>query len=211
MTTPLRTAEKDLNYLSLNRDSIVWYAGTPDEHQGDLPYPLNLLPDNPKAWDAILKFSGRHNTSLCLLKIAQGKENAVDLNNECRGIALEGSFGVTGNEGEQVFTIKGGTEDVLVKGTIHSRGVKADIVVGAWSDQSTKTSHHLDLSLLRHASGRPLTVILGRVNSPLRTILLGRSPDIALPANATLLRWASLKEWVYWWGKRVYVLIRYRR
>lgn len=208
---PIRTAEKDCNYLSLNRDTVVWYAGTEEEHQGNLPYPLHLIPADPKAWDTILKLSGRRKTELCGLRAAQGKENTVDMNNECAGIALEGDFGVEGNEGEQIFTIKGGCTDILVKGTVHSRGVKTDIEVGAWSDQSTKPSTHIDLSLLRHASGRPLTVVLSRVNNPLRSILFGRSPDIALPAGARVLKGLSLGGLLYWWAKRFYVLLRYRR
>ena len=67
------------------------------------------------------------------------------------------------------------------------------------------------MSLLRVATGEPFTVILGRVNNPLRTILFGRSPDIFLPPGARILKWASLCEWSYWWLKRFYVLARYRR
>lgn len=211
MTTPIRTAEQDRNYLSLNLDSVVWYAGTPEEVQGEIPYPLHLLPADPKRWDSILKLSNRHKTSLYAVQVAQGKENVVDINNETSGILIEGQFGVTGEEGEQIFTIKGGSSDILLKGSVHSRGKLADIYVGQWSDQSTAPSHHIDLSLLRHETGRPLTVILSRVNSPLRSILLGRSPDIALPANARVLKWASLGGLAYWWLKRMYVLLRYRR
>jgi len=58
----LRTAEKDQNYLSLNENSIVWFAGTPEEHEepGPLAQPLELLPENPKSWDSILKCSRRN-------------------------------------------------------------------------------------------------------------------------------------------------------
>lgn len=207
----MRTSKIDKNYLSLNKDSVVWFAGTPEAHQGSLPYPLDLLPAAPQDWDSVLKFSGRHNTELGMVKVAQGRENSVDMNNQCAGLSLEGEFGVGGGGGDQIFTIKGGSTDILIKGIVHSEGKKASIVIGAWSDQSTKPSSHIDLSLLRHISGRPLTVILGRVNHALVSILRGSSPDIALPPGARIKRWASLGEWLYWWAKRIYVALWFYR
>lgn len=212
MTTPIRTSKADSNYLSINRDTVVWFAGTAEQHQGSIPMDGKLLPAEPQAWDAVLKFSGRHNLQLGGLRVAQGRENAVDLNNECNGIALEGVFGVGGGEGDQVFTVKGGTIDTLLKGTVESRGRKAIAVLGCWSDQSTKPTSYVDMSMLRMKDASvPFTVILGRVNRPLRSILFGRSPDIALPPGAVILKWDSIKELAYWWAKRVYVLARYQR
>lgn len=210
-TEPIRTSKADKNFLSLNRDSVVWFAGTDGAHQGSIPYPPDLLPERPSDWDAIIKFSGRHNTELGQLRVAQGGENSVDVNAETHGLALEGEFGVGGGRGDQVITIKGGSTDILIKGIVYSDGVKADVTIGCWSDQSTKPSSHIDLSLLRHVSGRPLTVILGRVNWALVSIIRGYSPDIALPPGARIKRWASLGEWLYWWLKRAYVAIWYHR
>jgi hypothetical protein len=205
MSAPIRTAAKDANYLSYNVDTIIWFAGTDRETPVDPDTPLpTLIPTDPKTWDAILKLSGRANTDLYCLRVAQGKEAAVDCNNTTRNCHLEGRFGVTGNEGEHVIKIKGGSHGITLKGRVESTGRKADIVLGEWSDQSSAPVHGLDLSLLRHASGRPLTVILGRVNSPIRTILTGRSTDIAFPANSRILKWRSLGELVHWWSKRLW-------
>lgn len=205
----LRTATKDVNYFSLNVDSIVWFAGSSEERQtSNIPYPLDLLPDDSKRWDSILKLSGRVDTALCGLRVSQGKENSLDINNETHHCSLEGQFGITGNEGEQVITIKGGSYGLSIKGSIDSKGTNCDIEIGQWSDQSTKTTHHIDLSLLR--SSRPLSVVFGRVNNPILAIL-GKSPDIALPPNARILVWKSLGLLGYWWVKRIYVLIRYHR
>lgn len=213
--TNIRTSKADKNWLSLNSDSVVWFAGTPDEKQGELIYPLDLKPSlqntfTTTSWDAILKLSGRTDTQLAGLEVAQGKENSVDINSVSHSIALEGRFGINGGVGDQVFTIKGGTYDVAIKGSVESTGRIAHCTIGNWSDQSTATTHHLDLSLLRVTSGEPFTVVFGRVNSPILTIL-GKSPDIALPPNVRILVWKSLGLLGYWWVKRIYVLIRYHR
>ena len=213
MTLCIRTATKDVNHLSLNSDSIVWDAGSDKErqHEGSLPFPLHLLPEQPKDYDAILKLSGRKETVLCGLKVAQGKECAVDLNNTTRDCTLEGRFGVTGNEGEQVIKVKGGSHHIGFKGWVESRGRDCDLVLGEWSDQSTEPVHHIDLTMLRRKDGTPLTVVLGRVNNPLRFILKGQSDDIGLPPGARILKWRSLQELTYWWLKRAYVAIWYFR
>ena len=206
--TIIRTSKADKNWLSLNSDSVVWFAGTLDEKQGELTYPLNLKPTIPSSWDAILKLSGRTNTQLAGLEVFQGQENSVDINSVSHGIALEGRFGVGGGQGDNVFTIKGGTYDVIIKGSVESNGRIAMTTIGNWSDQSTATTHHIDFYLLRVTSGKPLTVVFGRVNNPIFAIF-GRSPDIVLPPNARILVWKSLGLFTYWWLKRIYVFLRY--
>lgn len=194
--TNLRTSEKDANYYSLNKDSAVWYAGTPDEQPAADPYNgMKLNPGDPKQWDAILKFSNRHNTSLADLEVAQGKENALDINNLSSGLRLSGEWGKWGDEGEQVITVKGGSSNIVITGHIHSTGKRADIVLGLWSDQSDKPSHHLDLASLFHADGRPITAILCRVD---------RS-TVKLPFNSKILFWKSLGATIEWWAKWVVV------
>jgi hypothetical protein len=210
MITPIRTAEKDANYLSYNVDSIIWFAGTDRETPAEPGAPMNdLVPTDPKAWDAILKLSGRTYTDLPNLRVAQGKEAAVDCNNTTCYCCLEGRFGVAGNEGEYVFKIKGGSHELTLKGEVESTGTKADVSLGEWSDQSSAPVHSLDLSHLSHVSDRPLTIILGRVNSPIRTILTGCSPDIAFPANSRILKLRSLGELIHWWLKRLWVAAWY--
>lgn len=210
--TTLRTSAADRNVLSLNHSSIVWYAGTPDEHEGQLPYPFHLSLDDPAAWSSSLKLSNCSNIMLGGIRAAQCMENTIDINNRATNCALEGVFGHAELRGDQCVTIKGGSSGITIKGVVMSdEGRKGDLTVGCWSDQSTDTTHHIDLSLLRHSTGRPLTVILGRVNSPLRSILLGHSPDIVLPPNARIKIWASLGEVAYWWLKRLYVAARTRR
>lgn len=211
--TPIRTATKDCNYLSLNRDSVVWYAGTDQERQAEaIPYPVELVPEDPKAWDSILKVSGREGLDLTAapgVRIAQGKENAIDINNRAAHINIPGDIGVTGVEGEQVITIKGGSHHIIIAGYVYSRGTDCDVEIGCWSDQSTEVTHDVDLSRLAHHSGRSLTVVLGRVRQPWK-VWLGKVPsDIKLPLGARLDVWGSIQEQLAWWAKRVWVAARY--
>ena len=205
-TTPIRTAEKDKNYLSLNSQSIVWFAGTDQEREdpGPLARPLILTPDNPKDWDSILKCSGRQQTILSGVVVSQAKENVLDINNRSAGLSFDGEWGITGKEGEQVFTIKGASHDIKLGGPVHSRGTKADIVIGCWSDQSNDPAYNIDLTDLYYVSGRPLTVVVGRVASPILA-LFGKSKSLKMPKNSKVLFWASVGEILHWWGKRAAV------
>lgn len=198
----LRTADKDQNYLSLNSDSIVWFAGTDQERQEEagLAHPLELLPDNPKDWDSILKFSGRQTTTLLGVVTAQGREAACDINNKSSNLVLKGEWGLAGREGEWVFKIKGGSHDIQISGDVYSRGSRGDVSLGEWSDQSFEPVHDIDLSNLQHVSGRPLTVVLGRVKNPIGA-LLGLSKYIKIPKNGKILFWRSVGEMIYWLGK----------
>lgn len=216
MSAPIRTAEKDVNYLSFNSASIVWKAGTDEEFDlGDVPIdtlanPLVLVPPDPKVYDSILKLSRRSNTVLTNVRAAQGKENCVDINNETVDCALHGEWGVEGTEGEQVFTIKGGSRNVTISGTIHSSGTDTDIEIGCWSDQSTKPVSNIDLSGLSRPNSLVLRVVFGRVNQPWKVLFLGKAPDdILLPPGAKIDRLGSAAEMAYWWAKRAWVAIRY--
>lgn len=204
---PIRTSHADKNYLSLNSDSVVWFAGTPDEKQGELPNPIVLSEIDPnKKWDSFLKTSGRKNTYLTGIRIAQGNENAIDSNNQTAFCSFGGNFGVGGGVGDQVITTKGGSHDIDYSGIIHSDGKNAHVVIGAWSDQSLNPSYNLDYSKLIHISGKPLTFIMGRVRNPIAAIF-GKSKDIYLPKGAKILVWKSLGNQIYWWAKRAYVTI----
>lgn len=202
----MRTAEKDQNYLSVNKDSIVWFAGTDAERQepGPLPIPLELLPERPKDWDSILKFSDKTGFNAVNISIAQGKENAIDINNKSKYLTLSGHIGVNGKEGEQVITIKGGSSYISIDGYIYSRGTDVDIEIGAWSDQSFDPSRDIDLSFLSRPPGdnRPITIVFGRVDSPIMAAL-GKPKNIQLPQNAKVLFSASIGEQIYWWAKWV--------
>lgn len=209
---PLKTeAQPDANYVSFNRDTVTLYAGTSDEEhlstadgtarlRTDENGQLLIVPFAPKQWETALKISGREFLSLRGLRIAQCKEAAVDINNRAAHITLQGEFGVVGEEGEQVVVTKGGSHDIALMGPIHSRGRRADVVAGGWSDQSHEPSYNLNYRHLYRATGGTVTFVFGRVKQPIRAAL-GRAKHIQLPDGAKVLFWRSLGEQVYWWGK----------
>lgn len=191
-----RTSKADKNYLSLDADNVVWYAGTDEWRYETGPIPTILRPHRAQDWDAILKTSDRADTHLTRLSVAQGRENALDQNNKTRDCSFHGDFGVGGGERDQVITTKGGCQRLTYSGTIWSKGRNADVVVGAWSDQSHDISTDLDYSGLNRAEGTPVTFILSRC------------ARVKLPPNAKVLRLKSLGYSAYWWFKFAAVKLR---
>lgn len=217
--TALKTeAQPDRNYYSLTRDGATWFAGTPDVRDAVPPYDgMQLVPEEPKAWETAFKCSGRTDTHLNDLVVAQCKENALDCNNGTAHCSFSGDWGWVGNSGEQVFTIKGGSHHIVLVGAVYSCGTRADLFIGAWSDQSTEVSQHLDaerLTLSRARPRQPFTVILCRVNQPWLA-WVGRAPkDIKLPEGARVLKLKSLGAQIHWVAKLAAVklgLIKGRR
>ncbi len=203
-----RTSRADKNWLSISANIGQWYAGTPTPTPAVEPYPSTLVPLNPLDWDAILKVcDGTTGLTLVGMNIAQGRENVVDLNNGATDIGIAGYLGTPLLSGDQVITVKGGCKRIRIGGTVVSAKPKsgAIVIVGNWSDQSYEPSTDVDLTGLAINDGSPVTVILGRVNNPLRAIVLGHHPDIHLPAGAKVLVLKSLGLWAYWWMKRAYV------
>ena len=184
-----RTSKADRNFFSLDATNAVWFAGTDEWRYETGAIPTKLVPEKPQDWDAILKTSNRADTNLISLSVAQGRENALDQNNKTRDCSFHGDFGVGGGEGDQVITTKGGCQHLTYSGTIWSKGRNADVVVGAWSDQSHDISTDLDYSDLSRADGQPVTFILSRC------------ARVKLPPNAKVLRLKSLGYSIYWWVK----------
>ncbi len=192
--TTIRTSRADRNWLSISDDTAQLYLGTDHPEPFELPADgsLTLTPPTPQDWDAILKVSS-NDTPLTLtrVRIAQGRENVLDFNRYASYVLVEGDLGWGGGEGDQVVTIKGGSRYITVAGTIHSRGRNGDVVLDAWSDQSSDLVFNIDLVGLKRADGQPVTVILGRFNRR----------GVCLPPNARILWVKSVGYWAYYWLK----------
>lgn len=198
----MRTSKADKNYLSLNDGCAIFYAGTVDLKYlpSTEPIPTKITPENPIEWDAILKCSNRHDTVLNGLEVSQGQENSLDINNKSSNLDFSGEWGVSCATGDQVFTIKGGSHDIKLSGKIFSKGRKAIVVIGEWSDQSYDTSYNIDLSELEMYDGSAVTIIVSRVNCPILAAF-GKSKDIKFPKNFKVKTIMSLGEQIYWWAK----------
>ncbi len=191
----MKTA-KDANWLSYSGDTVQFYLGTDHPETAIPPYPNELLPLFPADWDSLLKIShNEHPVEIYDAAIAQGKENAIDVNNTAAHVYIEGDIGVGSNlAGDQVVTIKGGSHHIVIKGLVHSTGKRCDLFLGAWSDQSYERSHTVDLSQLAHAKGRPLTVILSRVDKK----------TVKLPPGAKVLVFKGYLYDIWWWMNYFY-------
>ena len=200
-----RTSKADYNYYSLTPEGATLFAGSDHATPTELPpeHGACFLPPSPEEYDAIFKTSRIDGVKLTGMLVSQGRENALDANDNCRNSSFEGEFGLDGSGrigGDQIITTKGGCHDIRYAGTLWSKGRRADVVIGQWSDQSQETTHHIDYSGLSHADGAPVTFILSRVNSPVMAAL-GHPKDIKLPKNAKVLFWASIGDQIYWWAK----------
>lgn len=94
------------------------------------------------------------------LVIPQGLENAVDID-LCDGVHLSGEFGTGPVQGDQVITVKGGTKNYTLEGTLHSRGNRGyEVGVGNWFDQSYGIGGK-GLIDLNHQDGGKVRVAIG--------------------------------------------------
>lgn len=196
-----RTSAADRNYFSVSANVPYYTLGQPVS----VPTPPVFVSQDPTLYAATLKVcDGTSGLFLLGLSVAQGQENSIDCNAGAHHCAFNGDIGVGIPMGtplpDQVITVKGACHDLLFKGTLHSRGRIAEIVVGNWSDQSHDPAYSLDFSQLSHVDGQPIRFVFGRVKHPFLA-LIGHAPDILLPRGARVLFWKSLGEMAYWWVK----------
>lgn len=149
---------------------------------------------SPAQFDDLLKLSHARDVLVQRCTIRGGgeqRENAVDLNRNCRNIVLADCVLEAGRQ--NALTIKGGCELVTVaRVTIEGAGGNCDIELGNWSDQSTAPVRGVRLLDVRRSDGRPVRLRVGRAEMP--RIEGG---------NVRLDRLGSLRLKTYWWGKYI--------
>lgn len=185
------STRKDINFLSISGNgqwTLNAGSDSPTVVENPEEYFAELAKNRPD-YASNLKVSGAAAFSRRGLRIGQGAECSVDINN--RAVAnLEGEFGSPSFCGDQIFSVKGKCHAVI-SGTIAGRGarLKADILVDNWSDQDYDGSI-VDLNDLAHADGKPVNVVLR----------YGAS-KVALGKNCKVLVWESIQLTAYWWVK----------
>ena len=182
----------DCNYFSINHGQYIVDCGLPTGHEVFvLPTNNEFLPPSASTYSDILKFSNQQNYVLENAKVAQGKEDSVDINNNCSNIILSGEFGIGGG-GTQVMTIKGHSTNINIVGTSHGNRIE----IGNWSDQSYDVSENITLNI-NSVNGKPIMVAVGRATN---IKLLG-------DCKKDLMRGILISA--YWWIKRmVRVILR---
>lgn len=144
-------------------------------------------PANPAKYASILKVSHSVGVSGAALVVANGKENAVDIN-VCKDVTLCGDFGSSGSYGDQVITIKGGSEDIVISGVIHSNGGRARVQIGQWSDQSYNLSRRITLDLVSDDGSKV-------------DVVIGRATEVTLRGGCVEIKWKGRLLTAYWWIK----------
>lgn len=120
-----------------------------------------LLPDNPKQYADILKFSCADNCLVDGCRVAGGTEDSVDINNLSHSITVSNTALNCGDA--QAVTIKGGSRDIhLSNVVIYGRGKYAEIELDNWSDQSRTYTTGIVLESVTHADGGPVRVVAAR-------------------------------------------------
>ena len=180
----------DVNYLSLGGNG-QWTEGSGGPTPSVVPAPLgwDLSGVDGSKYASILKLADGAIFTQDGLKIAQGNECAVDINNH-GNVNLSGEFGSDNFQGNQIFSVKGGST-AKISGVIRGSGNRmgADVLVDNWSDQSYNGST-VDLTNAKHSSGRKLSVVKR----------YGAS-NVILGANAKVDVLNSLELTIYWYVK----------
>lgn len=107
-------------------------------------------------YNDILKFSRVENFSAVFGTVHSGSEDAADLNNVCRNVSLEAKLWLL--QGALGFTVKGGSENISLKGEVEGYGKETDVDLGSWSDQSHDKTKGVHLNLWRTDRRTPIRV-----------------------------------------------------
>jgi hypothetical protein len=146
-------------------------------------------PTSPASYDSILKIADGAAVSAENIEVAQGHEDALNIQNQSGPVSLRGNFGYGRAPGLRIIAIKGGCHDIVLQGTIYQRGTRTDVEIGDWSDQSIAPSVNIDASGLIAFDGKPVRVVIAR----------GRKVKLGANKRDWLL---SLETLAYWWFKR---------
>ena len=149
----------DVNYLSLaGNGEWTMYAGSPIAVVVPEPTNWDLSSVDGSKYASVLKLADGAVFTKKGLKIPQGNECAVDINNHAV-VDIEGEFGSDNFSGNQIFSVKGGSS-AKIAGIVHGtpNRLKADILVDNWSDQSYNGSI-VSTAGLKHSTGRNLRTV----------------------------------------------------
>jgi hypothetical protein len=181
----------DINYLSIFGETV--------NHLRDCKiYPtVSEGGDrNPIPFDDLLKYS---NSGYCYATRCTiggehpSREDAIDINNGCSGIFIDGCFIYAGLK--YAITIKGASNCIVVSNTVIVRpGKHVDIDIGNWSDQYFGRTCGVKLLNVVRADGEPVRVRVGRAEKP--EIVGG---------NCRVMPLQSLGLKAYWHLKHAYV------
>ena len=172
----------DVNYLSI--------ADTNGVHMENVKLPKEG--ESASNYDDVLKFSNAQDCSFADGYVEGGRENAVDINRNCRNILIRDTTLKGGDHCSVV--IKGGSRAIdLLRVLIVPGGGHYDIELGGWSDQSKEKTGLVLLEHVMRTDGKPVRVAVGNAKRPM-----------VYGGNVKVLFWWSLGLKLYVWAKGIF-------
>jgi hypothetical protein len=169
--------KKDVNYPPGNFADVCFQTIT--------GLKLDLSEEERKQYDDTMKLSHVWDMKFYGLSVTGGRENAIDMNRECRNVLIEDAILFGG--GHCPIVIKGGCENIYLKSFDIFHDGPYDVELGGWSDQSRKktTGVTLENSYRLGPKGEqlPVRIVVGHADKP--TIIGG---NVRVPL--AVRRWA---------------------
>lgn len=114
----------------------------------------SLVPQG--VWEDTLKFSACEDGDVMVHgSVLGGLEDCVDVNNHCRRLTVHADLWMP--QGQYLATIKGGSQNITLSGTVRGHGKTTDVDLGNISDQSDDLTGPVYLNLV-HEAGDPIYV-----------------------------------------------------
>lgn len=167
-----RSVRRDVNFLSI--------AST--ENFGHLEYPT--IQADPRLHADALKITNSTNGDVAAGEIYGGYEDCLDVNNRSRNVMVSADWYPAG---KYVGTIKGGSENVKIFGTLHGHGSEVDFDFGNISDQSSDVTRACVLSV-ETKDGSAVKVRVWNAEMPLLLNARDQAYDFVFPSKLPL--WA---------------------
>jgi hypothetical protein len=162
---------------------------------------IDLIPPDDSYADT-LKFSNATTGVITARRIVGGREDCVDINNGSARLHI--SAEAWEPRGKYLATIKGGSRDITLAGTVTSHGSEVDVDLGNRSDQSREIVRGIRLDL-KTTDGSPIRVRLLLAERPRILNAADQEYRFVFPSQVPLwLRRLGFRAWE--WLRKLGVL-----
>lgn len=182
------STKPDINLISFNG---------PGHNGGDVDWSTRTLIGGPDIDDTLKCSTGLTDFKLHVGEVETGREDALDINNHCRGIQVHADQWVFPKGVARTgFTIKGNSHGVRISGSVLGDPL---VELGNWSDQSNEPVTNVRLAL-RRTDGKAIRVRV--FNGDLPVLEPGTGPyRFVFPWKIKLLQRLTFGAYSLW--KRV--------
>lgn len=164
----------DVNLLSIANETNVSYRQ------------VGALVADPAVHSDALKFSNSHDGYVRVDSIDGGREDCIDVNNRCSSLEIHVHNGMR-PKGKYAATIKGGSRNIVLVGTLENHAAEVDIDIGNQSSQSDELTDDVLLNVAMR-DGSPVRVRVWNAEMPMLTTNKGKRYEFVFPSQLPL--WA---------------------